>query len=156
VSAFEHILVPTDFSEPSERAQSIAIDLARAFGAKLTLLHVWSMLYARYGEGMTWPVAAMEHAAQKALEGARARAAELYAQTDAVLRSGGELEEILDVVAAQKIDLVVMGTHGRRGLPRLLVGSVAEKVVRMSPVPVLTVGVTPGLRAKAHVEGVAP
>lgn len=137
---FARILVPTDFSEPSSRALSLAIELARSFDARVVLLHVWSMPYTAYSEGLTWPAAQMEDAAKKALDDEHARAVKLYPKTDAVLRQGGEWTQILEAIDAHDIDLVVMGTHGRQGLPRLLVGSVAEHVVRMSTVPVMTVG----------------
>jgi len=134
------ILVPTDFSKPSERALEQAIVLARKFDARIMLLHVWSMPYTAYSEGLAWPVDEMEGAAQKALDEAHARAMKLYPQTDAVLRQGAEWAQIIEVIAQHHIDLVVMGTHGRRGLSHLFMGSVAERVVRMSPVPVMTVG----------------
>lgn len=140
MSRFTHILVPTDFSEPSRRAVAVGADLARVFGARLTLLHVWSMLYSNYSEGLNWPVEEMERGAQKALDAAHAEAKALYPNTDAILRAGGDWEQVLEAIDEHGIDLVVMGTHGRHGLSRLLVGSVAEKVVRMSPVPVMTVG----------------
>lgn len=137
--AFKHILVPTDFSDPSERALSMAAELARAFDAKLSLLHVWSIPNTGYAEALAWPIDAMEAAAKRALDDALASTVRLYAKTDAILREGNEWKQVLDVVDELGIDLVVMGTHGRRGLPRLVLGSVAEKVVRLCPVPVLTV-----------------
>lgn len=140
MKTFSRILVPTDFSKPSERALEQAIVMARTFGARLMLLHVWSLPYTVYSEGLTWPVDQMERAAQKALDEAHAKAKKLYPQTDAILRQGGEWQEIIEAVTEHDIDLVVMGTHGRRGLPHLFMGSVAERVVRMSPVPVMTVG----------------
>lgn len=137
---FTRILVPTDFSKPSERALDQAIVLARMFRARLVLLHVWSMPYTAYSEGLAWPVDQMQQAAQKALDEAHAKAMKLYPETDAVLRQGGEWLQIIEAIGEHAIDLVVMGTHGRRGLSHLFMGSVAERVVRMSPVPVMTVG----------------
>lgn len=137
---FTRILVPTDFSKPSERALEQAIVLARMFHARLVLLHVWSMPYTAYSEGLNWPVGQMQQAAQKALDEAHVKTMKLYPETDAVLRQGGEWLQIIEAIGEHEIDLVVMGTHGRRGLPHLFMGSVAERVVRMSPVPVMTVG----------------
>lgn len=134
------ILVPTDFSTPSERALEQAVVFARKFDARLTLLHVWSLPYTAYSEGLSWPVEPMERAAQTALDEAQAKAKQLYPRTDAILRQGAEWAQIIEVIAEQDIDLVVMGTHGRRGLAHVFMGSVAERVVRMSPVPVMTVG----------------
>jgi nucleotide-binding universal stress UspA family protein len=139
----KHILVPTDFSEPSERALAAALELARAFDARITLLHVWSVPRTDYAEGLSWPLDDMERAARRALDGALESMRKRYAKTDALLREGGEAKQILAVASEEECDLIVMGTHGRRGLPRLLLGSVAEKVVRLSPVPVLSVSATP-------------
>lgn len=137
--AIKHILVPTDFSEPSERAVATAVELARTFEARLTLLHVWSIPNTGYAEALTWPIDEMEKAARKALDELQARTRKAHAGTDSVLMVGVEWEQIIEVVKARNADLIVMGTHGRRGLSRLLLGSVAEKVVRISPVPVLTI-----------------
>jgi nucleotide-binding universal stress UspA family protein len=138
--AIRHVLVPTDFSDASERALATAVELARAFEARLTLLHVWSLPNAGYAEALAWPVEAMEKAAQKALDEAVARVNKVLSRTEAVLQVGTEHQRILEVVKERHVDFVVMGTHGRRGLPRLVLGSVAGKVVRLCPVPVLTVG----------------
>ena len=136
---FKHILVPTDLSEPSEGALLTAIELAQAFKAKLTLLHVWNVPLMGYAEALEWPTENMEKAARKALDDLRARVAKAVPATEASLANGPEWERILDAVQERSVDLVVMGTHGRRGLPRLVLGSVAEKIVRLCPVPVLTV-----------------
>jgi nucleotide-binding universal stress UspA family protein len=154
--AVKHILVPTDFSEPAERALSTALDLARIFGARVTLLHVWQIPVTGYPEGAFFPVDQMEKAAQAALDGVHARAVKEWPDVDAVLRLGVDYTQILELVNERGIDFVVMGTHGRRGLPRLLLGSVAEKVVRLSPVPVLTVRGSETGTDKAEVEKPRP
>jgi nucleotide-binding universal stress UspA family protein len=82
----------------------------------------------------------MQAAARASLVELRERVAKRLPTTKAVLERGVEWDRILAIIKAQSIDLVVMGTHGRRGLPRLLLGSVAEKVVRLAPVPVMTIG----------------
>lgn len=137
--AVKHILVPTDFSETSERALDAAVEIARTFRARLTLLHVWSVPNMGYAEGLNWPLAEMEEAARAALDDVQARTRTMHVETDSVLGIGAEWEKILELVKARNIDLVVMGTHGRRGLSRVLLGSVTERVVRLSPVPVLTI-----------------
>jgi nucleotide-binding universal stress UspA family protein len=149
---FKNILVPTDFSEPAEQATEMAISLASKFDAKLTLLHVHSIptTYG-YGAGLYWPVDDLAREAQKALDNALGKVHERYARVDAVLETsravdavletGNASERILAVAKERAADLIVMGTHGRRGLTHIFLGSVAEKVVRRSPVPVLTVGV---------------
>jgi nucleotide-binding universal stress UspA family protein len=137
--AIKHLLVPTDFSETAERALFVGIDLARMFGARVTLLHVWTIPATAYSEGIYFPVDEVERAAREALEEVHARARREYPNVDAVLRLGLDYMQILEVVKEHDVDFVCMGTHGRRGLTRLLLGSVAEKVVRLCPVPVLTV-----------------
>ncbi len=137
--AVKHILVPTDLSDTSEGALAAAIEIARAYHARLTLLHVWSVPNTGYAELLNWPLEGMEEAARKALDEVEARTRKLHVETDSVLQMGAESEQILELVKARSIDLVVMGTHGRRGLSRVFLGSVAEKVVRLSPVPVLTI-----------------
>lgn len=137
---FKHILVPIDFSEPSDRALAMALDLARTSDARVTLLHIWSIPNTGYAEALSWPIDDMERAARTALHDALESTVKLYPKTEAVLREGKEWKEILEAVDERGCDLVVMGTHGRRGLPRLVLGSVAEKVVRLSSVPVITIG----------------
>lgn len=137
--AVKHILVPTDFSDTSEGALAAAVELARTFHARITLLHVWSVPNIGYAEGLSWPLEGMEKAARIALDEVEARTRALHVDTDSILQIGAEWERILELVKARNIDLVVMGTHGRRGLSRVFLGSVAERVVRLSPVPVLTI-----------------
>ena len=137
--AVKHILVPTDFSDTSEGALAAAVEIARTYHARLTLLHVWSIPNTGYAEGLNWPLDGMEKAARNALDEVEARTRKLHVETDSVLQMGAESQRILELVKARSIDLVVIGTHGRRGLSRVFLGSVAEKVVRLSPVPVLTI-----------------
>ena len=137
---FESILLPTDFGSPAEQATEAAIALALKFGSKVTLLHVHSIAtYYGYEEGLYWPMEELERMAQKALDGAVRKVELRYARVEGVLDSGDPGERILAVAKARGVDLIVMGTHGRRGLKHFVLGSVAEKVVRQSPVPVLTV-----------------
>jgi len=100
---------------------------------------VWSIPSAAYADTMSWPVDDIVTAARATLDALAVHVAKLHPATDAVLRMGSEWRAILDVVSERGIDIVVMGTHGRRGVPRILLGSIAEKIVRLSPVPVLTV-----------------
>lgn len=136
---FSRILVPVDFSPTSEVAVGAAIELARTFGARLTLLHVWSIPSMGYAEALAWPLEGMEAAARAALDDVLARVVKSVPTTDTQLRFGVDWERIIEAIGDDKSDLVVMGTHGRTGLSRMFLGSVAEKVVRMSPVPVLTI-----------------
>lgn len=141
MQTFKSILVPTDFSEPAEQATEMAISLALEFDSKLTLLHVHSTpTYYGYGEGLSWPFEDLAREAKKALDGALGKLKERYPRAESILGSGSPSEQILSLGKDRGVDLIVMGTHGRRGLKHVLLGSVAEKIVRRSPVPVLTVG----------------
>lgn len=141
---FKHILFATDGSAASEHAAQLAVSLARAHGARLTVLYVVDP-YPYLGIGETNPMgfqaymsAAMAHAAQAQAHVAelckdapgvelQARVAENVAASTGIVRMAGELEA----------DLIVVGSHGRTGIQRLMIGSVAAKVVAESPVPVL-------------------
>jgi nucleotide-binding universal stress UspA family protein len=137
MSTIHTILVPTDFSEYSDAAFRFASSLASEQDARLIVLHVnppptlhgevidrrqpngyydrlWEELYARKPDD---PRTEIAHK----------------------LREGDAVEEILEAAREEKCDLIVMGTHGRSGLGRLLLGSIAEKVIREAPCPVLTI-----------------
>lgn len=137
---FHHILVPVDFSESSLKALNLAVQMAETYSSALTLLHVWEVPVYPYG----LPIAVDYLTPIE--EAAKAKLAELVAETKprlpgvrSLLGKGVAWQEIITAAKELSVDLVVMGTHGRRGLDHLLLGSVAEKVVRLSPVPVLTV-----------------
>jgi nucleotide-binding universal stress UspA family protein len=140
MQTFKNILVPTDFSEPAEQATELAILLAQKFDSKLTLLHAYEIPSYPYADGLYWPLDDLIREAKTTLDAALAKVKERYANVEAVLGSGNPFEQILTVAKDRSCDLIAMGTHGRRGLSRIFLGSVAERVVRLSPVPVLTVG----------------
>lgn len=148
MSAFKHILVPTDFGDPAKKALDLATTLATKFESRLTLLHAYTLPPEAYSEGLLWPTDELSRVAKVELDRALRNAKERYVTTDAVLAFGEPWEQILETAQKCGADLIVMGTHGRRGLSRLLLGSVAEKVVRLSPVPVLTVSSEEGRKAK--------
>jgi nucleotide-binding universal stress UspA family protein len=138
------ILAPTDFSEPAQRALGYAAELAKLYGASLTLVYVDPPpIYVPDAIGYIPPgnaveiVAAFEKDLTK-LQG-EARALGAGEVTTKYIR-GVPWFEIVELAAANRYDLIVMGTHGRSGLSHVLLGSVAEKVVRKAPCPVLTVG----------------
>jgi len=146
------ILHPTDFSKPSEYALRFACALARDYQARLLLLHVVEPpVY--YGElGMTVPLPSDFH------EGLHHRLSKLVppdagVTVETVLIEGGAPREILNVAEEQHVDLIVLGTHGRTGVARVLLGSVAENVVRHSSIPVLTLK-TPSLLERHEAEAV--
>lgn len=141
----KRILLPTDFSELGAPAAEYACELAERFDADLQLLHIvedpYTMVLPEYG-GTGW----MEEYVHKAAEASRKELEKHPAEpwrrklrTDRAVRRGVPFLEIVDYARENESDLIVMGTHGRSGLMHVLMGSVAERVVRKSPCPVLTV-----------------
>jgi nucleotide-binding universal stress UspA family protein len=139
---FKHILVPYDFAEASERALETAIELAGIHGSRLTILHVCEIPASVYEEIGVSPIDLLTPFTQAAEERLKTLLRQVQARrpgTDGVFKLGSVHEGALAAVASRGCDLLVMGTHGRRGLAHAALGSVAEKLVRLSPVPVLTV-----------------
>ncbi len=138
------ILHPTDFSGAAERAQAQAVELAGRLRGEVVLLHV-CVKAPLYNEGLfgTADVDRVYQAQREWAEGeltkrvATLREAGLGARW--IVRSGMPAEEIVDAAAKEGADMIVIGTHGRSGLPRLILGSVAERVIRQAPCPVLSV-----------------
>lgn len=136
---YRRILIPTDGSEGSLAALEHAIDLAKTYDAALHTLYV---IQTDVGPdaGMVGVFEAFQEAGEEAIdevvELAEAAGVET---TQASLAQGSAHRAIIDYIDDHDIDLVVMGTHGRTGLDRYLLGSVTEKVVRTSEAPVLTV-----------------
>jgi nucleotide-binding universal stress UspA family protein len=139
---FKHLLVPIDFGAASDQALHVALDLARRFDARLTLVHVYEIPAYVYG-GTTFAttdlLGPIEEAAREQLATTLRQVQKDRPGASALLRRGNPAFEVLAVVDDLHPDLVVMGTHGRKGLSHALLGSVAEKVVRLSRAPVLTV-----------------
>jgi nucleotide-binding universal stress UspA family protein len=133
------ILHPTDFSAHSASAFELACALARDYGARLVLAHVKSPPEAVFGE--LGPIPPEPPEVEKALEDElRAlKPADARIRVEHRLLEGGAVEGILQLARETNCDLIVMGTHGRTGVGRLLLGSVAEAVMRRAPCPVLTV-----------------
>jgi nucleotide-binding universal stress UspA family protein len=137
----QHILVPTDFSEYADYALDYAIELAKTLQARLTILYVFHLSSLALGEAPpavlddTWQ--AMETHAQQQTQKALARVLKAGLQGDSVIMEGTPFQTIIDTAKDKGADLIVMGTHGRTGLTHALMGSMAEKVVRLAPCPVL-------------------
>ena len=150
----KNILVPTDFSDGSKTALAQACEIAAAFGASLHVMHVVPNPFAGGAYMEMYAPPGPEYFEQLDQE-ARARLDECLTAQDkdryhAVLstRSGVAAEQILERLREEpRIDLVVMATHGRGGVSRLMMGSVAERVVRAAPCPVLTLNGHAGTRA---------
>jgi nucleotide-binding universal stress UspA family protein len=137
---FKHILVPTDFGEPADHALDVAIELARKFDSKLTIFHAYEVsLPMPYTEGLPLPVEEIGQLVRAKLDQFVDKTRVRYGKCEGAVEAGFAWERILDRAAKSDADLIVMGTHGRRGLPRALMGSVTEKVARMASIPVLTV-----------------
>jgi nucleotide-binding universal stress UspA family protein len=138
------ILFPTDFSEPSEAAWAFALSFAKEFGAVVVLLHVVPeppRLAEAYEMGYTPErfIKAATEEANRLMADMQAKAADWKVTLLPRIRQGVEFREIIAAAREEEADLIVMGTHGRTGLAHALIGSVAEKVVRKAPCPVLTV-----------------
>ncbi len=144
-AALKHLLVPIDFyAAESESPIELAVTLARALGASLTLLHVYPAA-GHMSEIVPGADSAAEFAAEREVIARgldriairlRARG---VAEISTVVDHGHPIEAIVNRARTTRVDLIVMGTHGRSGVSRLLDGSVAEGVLRQAPCPVLTV-----------------
>jgi len=141
-SIFDRFIVPTDFSGCSEEAWRLARRVAAGAGGELILTHILSAA-PLYGESLMTDLRHVYEEARKWAEAtlevwvAEARAAGLTART--ALRTGVAHREILALATDERADLIVIGTHGRGGVDRALLGSVADRMVRLAPCPVLTV-----------------
>jgi universal stress protein A len=160
--AFTHVLVPTDFSDPANHALRYAIEEAALHHANVTLLHVLAahtetevyyvtgspssegydpVAGARLGPSSpAQPTVVRHDDNEEALTRLHDLVPQAFHDTWGVaIAAGHPAEAIVRVAQERKADLIVMGTHGRTGLQHVLLGSVAEKVVRLAPCPVLTV-----------------
>lgn len=144
-TTISRILVPLDFSPHSQRALEYATALAARLGAALHLLSVVEPMAAASGLAGEMYFPSLAELTDKMVEEARRYMAEskAYVPPGLVVTSdvaiGTPATTITDVAQEQKCDLIVMGTHGRTGLAHLFMGSVAERVTRLAPCPVLTV-----------------
>ena len=164
--AFTHVLVPTDFSAPANEALRYAVEEAALHRARITLLHVLAprrdtdVYYVTGGPPISGYTAGLDPDAGGRVGGASSSpptVVRLDPQEDALTRlrdlaggtfpgawqaavvAGHPADEIVHAARERGADLIVMATHGRTGLQHVLLGSVAEKVVRLAPCPVLTV-----------------
>ena len=139
------ILHPTDFSEPSNHALQYALSLAQEFKAKLCVLHVIEEIAgAMYFDMLQAPTLTqlmedIENQTRSALDDLVPREVRDKIQTECLIRKGVPFLEIVRCATEIRADMIVCGTHGRTGLKHALFGSVAEKVVRKAPCPVLSV-----------------
>lgn len=143
MKAYEKILVPVDFALHSAEAIRRAVDLAQHYSASLTLIYVYEPLdyalpegYALYTPEQTGRL--MNDFKERLLKLQR-EAEALGVSVESHVLNGAAALEIVDFAREHGFDLIVMGTHGRTGLSHLLMGSVAERVLRTAHCPVLTV-----------------
>lgn len=163
--AITHLLVPTDFSEPATDALRYALEEARLHRAKVTLLHVLPArsetdVYYVTGSAELPRPGGLDPAVETCLgalsasepRGVRSDPSEealtrlrdlmpdsFHGTWEVEVAAGGAADTIVRFARERHVDLIVMGTHGRAGLQRMLLGSVAERVLRLAPCPVLTV-----------------
>ena len=137
------ILCPIDLSETSKPAFEYAVALAAQLGAELELLHVYQLPAYALPEGGLEILAGLEmeleNRLQQQLDEFVKHSTEPSVKITTVLGTGVPYVEIIRAAKQRKADLIVIGTHGRTGLAHLLIGSVAERVVRTSEVPVLSI-----------------
>ena len=138
------ILVPTDFSTHASQALHFAVDMARRYETSIDLIHVFETFTYILPDGYVFMGAEnfdlLMDQFRKQLETARQSALELGAKVvETTLLQGSPSQEIVRCAKDRNSDLIIMGTHGRQGINHFLIGSVAERVVRTAPCPVLTV-----------------
>lgn len=139
----KNILVPTDFSESADSALEFALDMADKLGGKVTVMHAYEIPVVGFPEGA---LVATAEIGERIVTGAQAGLDALVSRYEGrpieakpLLKCGDPREMVHATAEEIGADLIVMGTHGRRGLSRALLGSVAEYIVRTSTRPVLTV-----------------
>lgn len=140
---FQRIVCPTDFSPTADAAARYAASLARAYSGELVLMHVLPQLhYPLRGLGMAEAFPHLQEelhtrAKERLAEVVQSLGSDLRVRTE--LRDGETYEQVLACARDSKADIIVMGTHGHTGLKHALLGSTAERVVRLAECPVLTV-----------------
>jgi universal stress protein A len=156
MTAINRILVPVDFSAHSDRAIEYAMTMGKHFGSCVELLHVVEDPFESGGWGSEVYLSDLDGLRQRALDEAQARLESCRSTLSggglsivATVRMGHVAHTIVEHATAIRADLVVMGTHGRTGLAHFIIGSVAERVVRLASCPVLTVGLENSNKAHA-------
>lgn len=141
---YKHLLLPTDGSELSERAAQDGVRLAKSIGAQITALHVTPLFYPSELQARTAPQDALEHEklskenARRALDAMERIARDAGVTFTAVHRASERpWEVIIDVAHERDCDLIVMASHGRRGISALLIGSETNKVLTHTKIPVI-------------------
>jgi universal stress protein A len=141
MSSYKKLLVPVDFSAHSAEATRAGADLAKRFDASLTLVHVYDPLAYALPDGSAMvPPPKLLEAFRTELSSSQHHAVEAGApRVEVALLQGSVADQIVDFAGRGEFDLIVMGTHGRTRVQHMLMGSIAERVVRLAPCAVLTV-----------------
>ena len=129
---FEKILVPTDGSEYADRAFEVALGLARELGTRVVALHVLD-------EKLILPLEVLEEEGRHILEEVRRRGEEIEVPVDEIILFGNPRQDMAKITTKSGADLMIIGTHGRTGVEKLLLGSVAENALKTVEVPVMLV-----------------
>ena len=144
-NSVRRVLHPSDFSSASRGAFAKAVDIARDNKAELILLHVRALAIPMMGDGYVSPQVyqqfedASRTSAEKQMEKLVGEAKKRGVRARGLVSEGVAHEQIVRAARGQKADMIVMGTHGRTGVSKLFLGSVAGRVISTAPVPVLTV-----------------
>jgi nucleotide-binding universal stress UspA family protein len=141
---FKRVLFPVDLSESSDKIAPYVQSLANRYDAKIHVL--FAARAFEHFTSMYVPAPSVSRFEKELIDGAEKRLYEFvdehfseFTNTKAVVVAGDASEEIINFIEEQNIDLVIMGTHGRKGMDKILFGSVAERVLKTSPVPVMVV-----------------
>ncbi|WP_319406715.1 universal stress protein [uncultured Desulfosarcina sp.] len=140
----EKILFPVDLTENSSKLLPYVLSLSEKYDSSVVLLHVvqdlnkWGKLYVPHPSMDKFQKEAIE-AAKKAMQIVCDNQLQRCPNFQKIVVSGDAADEILKVIASEGIDLLIIGTHGRKGLEHVIFGSVAEKVVKNAPIPVLSI-----------------
>ncbi len=143
MEAISRVLVPLDLGASSARTLAYAKTIAERFGAALVLMHVVPNPYTLAASELYFPpppqfLDELERSARGALDSLLSESDRARFRAETVVKVGDPLCEIVEYANARPVDLIVMGTHGRSGVAHLVLGSVAERVVRTATCPVLT------------------
>src|SRR5512137_2216661 len=141
---YKRILIATDGSEKSMTAAEEGMELAKALGAQVTALSVVNEVVIasavrQLGAERKDVEAKLETAGRKAVDAPKAMGAKAGVNVDPIVRIGAPANAVIDTAGAEKADLIVMGSHGESGASKLLIGSVVQKVLYWSTIPVLVV-----------------
>jgi nucleotide-binding universal stress UspA family protein len=141
---YKRILIATDGSDKSKIAAEEGLNLAKSLGAKVTALNVVNEVVIasavrQLGSDRKEVEAKLMSAGSKALDDIKTKGSKLGVDVEAIVRIGAPANMIIDVAAAEKADVIVMGSHGESGASKLLIGSVVQKVLYWATIPVLVV-----------------